>query len=150
MARLIDADALLAAYDAAHKGPPGGARKLIVEAPTVDSVPVMHWISVEESQPKTRQRVLIAIKSSYNGCYYITTGAHCNDHEITTDDYGWQDYDGDTEYDEDKDCFFVKGGWWETNYVEDNQNWEIDPVDGVVTHWMPLPKPPKEEDDAEQ
>lgn len=33
--RMIDADALLAAYDKAHKGPPGGARKLIEDAPTL-------------------------------------------------------------------------------------------------------------------
>ena len=31
--RLIDADALLAAYDLEHEGPPGRARKLIEEAP---------------------------------------------------------------------------------------------------------------------
>jgi hypothetical protein len=43
---LISRDALLAAYDAAHKGPPGGARKLMVEAPAVDAVPVRRgrWI----------------------------------------------------------------------------------------------------------
>ena len=34
--RLIDADALLAAYDAEHKGKPGRARELIVKAPTVE------------------------------------------------------------------------------------------------------------------
>ena len=39
--RLKDADALLAAYDAMHKGEPGRARKLIEEAPTVDAVPVV-------------------------------------------------------------------------------------------------------------
>lgn len=33
MEDLISRSALLAAYDAAHKGPPGGARKLIEEAP---------------------------------------------------------------------------------------------------------------------
>lgn len=38
---LISRAALLAAYDAAHKGPPGGARKLIEEAPAVDAVPVV-------------------------------------------------------------------------------------------------------------
>lgn len=36
---LISRAALLAAYDAAHKGPPGGARKLIEEAPGVDAAP---------------------------------------------------------------------------------------------------------------
>ena len=101
------------------------------------------WISVNDRLPKTQERVLIAIKSAYTGRYSITCGAHCNDHEISTDEYGWQDFDGDTEYDEDKDCFWVKSSWWETNYVEDNQNWEIDSADGVVTHWMPLPESPK-------
>ena len=100
-----------------------------------------NWISVKDELPKSLERVLIAIKTVY-GKYYITTGSHCNDHEITTDYYGWQDYEGDTDYDEDNDCFWVKGAWWETNFVEDNQNWEIDPADGVVTHWMPLPEFP--------
>lgn len=39
--RLIDKDALLAAYDATHKGEPGRARKLIEDAPTVDAVTVV-------------------------------------------------------------------------------------------------------------
>lgn len=38
--RLIDADTLVAAYDAAHDGPPGKARTLILNAPTVDAEPV--------------------------------------------------------------------------------------------------------------
>ena len=36
MARLIDADALLAEYDQQHEGEPGKARKLIEDAPTID------------------------------------------------------------------------------------------------------------------
>lgn len=35
--RLIDADALIASYDRVHEGPPGGARKLMEDAPTIDS-----------------------------------------------------------------------------------------------------------------
>ena len=38
---LISRSALIAAYDEAHKGPPGGARKLMEEAPAVDAVPVV-------------------------------------------------------------------------------------------------------------
>lgn len=43
---LIYRDKLLAAYDTTHKGPPGLARKLIQEAPTVYGMPVMRgrWI----------------------------------------------------------------------------------------------------------
>ena len=39
--RLIDADALIAEYDRVHVGKPGGARKLMEEAPTVDAVEVV-------------------------------------------------------------------------------------------------------------
>ena len=35
--RLIDADALLAEYDRVHVGPPGGARKLMEDAPSVEA-----------------------------------------------------------------------------------------------------------------
>ena len=35
---LISRKALIEAYDKAHKGPPGGARKLMEEAPAVDAV----------------------------------------------------------------------------------------------------------------
>ena len=40
---------MLAAYDAAHVGPPGEARKLIEEAPAADVVPVVHgrWVGLE-------------------------------------------------------------------------------------------------------
>lgn len=43
--RLIDADALIAEYDRVHIGPPGGARKLMEDAPTIDP---------EELRPKGR------------------------------------------------------------------------------------------------
>lgn len=39
---MISRKALLADYDAAHKGPPGGARKLIEEASAIDAAPVVH------------------------------------------------------------------------------------------------------------
>lgn len=38
---LISRKALIEAYDKAHKGPPGGARKLMEEAPGVDAAPVV-------------------------------------------------------------------------------------------------------------
>lgn len=42
MAEYIEREALIAEYDKAHKGPAGGARKLMVEAPAVDVVKVKH------------------------------------------------------------------------------------------------------------
>lgn len=52
--RPIDADALLAEYDAQHEGPPGRARALIENAPTVNG-----WISVKDRLPETRHAVLV-------------------------------------------------------------------------------------------
>lgn len=37
---LISRQALLAAYDERHKGPPGGARELIEDVPSVPAVPL--------------------------------------------------------------------------------------------------------------
>ena len=39
---LISRAYILAEYDRQHKGPPGGARKIIETAPAVDAVPVVH------------------------------------------------------------------------------------------------------------
>jgi len=47
---LISRAWVLAEYDRQHQGPPGGARKIMAEAPTVDAVPVVHarWINYPE------------------------------------------------------------------------------------------------------
>lgn len=45
---LIKRETLLAAYDAAHKGPPGGARKLIEEAPEVEAITV-EWLKAQNT-----------------------------------------------------------------------------------------------------
>lgn len=59
--RLIDADALLRAYDEAHEGPPGKARKLIEDAPTV-----VEWVSVEDRQPRWPGEYIV----KYHPCYW--------------------------------------------------------------------------------
>ncbi len=47
---LISRKALIAEYDRVHIGPPGGARKLMEDAPTVDAVPVVHgrWVKAKD------------------------------------------------------------------------------------------------------
>lgn len=53
MARFIDADKLIAEYDRIHVGPPGGARKLMEDAPTADVVPR----EIVETMHKTIERL---------------------------------------------------------------------------------------------
>lgn len=47
MSDCIEREALLAEYDRQHKGEPGGARKLIENAPAADVQPIRHgrWIN---------------------------------------------------------------------------------------------------------
>lgn len=43
MGDLISRKALIAEYDRVHVGPPGGARKLMEDAPSVEAIPI-EWI----------------------------------------------------------------------------------------------------------
>lgn len=43
--RPIDGDALIEEYDRVHVGPPGGARKLMEDAPTIEPEPkTAYWV----------------------------------------------------------------------------------------------------------
>ena len=108
--------------------------------------PKNEWVSVEEERLPESQTPVLAVLQSKTFSKYRTISvlAHIGYHEVNTeDDFGWREYEGETEYDEEKDCFWVHPCWYEVNAVDDNPNWEVDD-DYEVTHWMPLPAPPKE------
>lgn len=50
MPRYVDVDKLIEEYDRVHIGAPGGARKLMVDAPTADVQEVKHgeWLLLDE------------------------------------------------------------------------------------------------------
>ena len=122
---LISRSKLLAAYDAAHKGPPGGARKLIEEAQGVGG-----WVSVKDRLPaethsifwpwygrkewsnamwrEQSDKVLVTVTFE-DGTRLVTTG---------------ETHDGE----------------WRTSISRT--------LNPIVTHWMRMPEPPKEDDDA--
>ena len=72
---LISRSALLAAYDAAHKGPPGGARKLMQEAPAIDAAPVVHAKSIHVSPFKPGAKIVVwrADELCSNCMAYVST-----------------------------------------------------------------------------
>lgn len=127
MARLIDADELLRRYDETHEGPPGKARKLIEEAPTVGG-----WISVEDMMPDNANH-----PGGFCPRYLVYT-----DYGITE---GW--------YNPDEGCWFGYLSYMTRVYEE----WNIDLERGdipktvkniPVKYWMSFPEAPKEEKDA--
>ena len=99
------------------------------------------WISVEERLPEAETEVLIV--AVRNGHKKITTAGY-EEGTVSTEDsaWYWQDYDFD--YDEDTDRFLIPQGWWEYRHYNPDDVFN-NCVDDVVTHWMPLPEPPKED-----
>ena len=127
------------------------ARVMSEVAKTLDKVPFCEierqseWISVKDRLPESGEKVIARLQSKTFQSYRPTTIlAHIGEHEKTTDDSDWRDRECDTEYDEKNDCYWISECWYEVNVVDDNPNWIID-SDYNVTHWMPLPEPPKEE-----
>lgn len=59
MAEYIEREALIAEYDRVHKGPAGGARKLMVDAPAADVVEVRHgrWVGKDNMRLNLPQLV---------------------------------------------------------------------------------------------
>lgn len=113
-------------------------KKTIDAIPAADVAPVVRWVSVNDELPEPETEVLIF--ASRNGFPIITTGSY-EDGTITTEDSSWCWYDHDFDYDEEKDSYIIPEGWWEyKHYNGDDEFNHL--IDDVVTHWMPMPKPP--------
>ena len=98
------------------------------------------WISVEERLPEPETQVLILAKR--RNFTIITNGIH-EDGTLNTEDSDWHWYDNDFEYDEENDAYIIPEGWWEYKHYNGDDEYNH-AIDDKVTHWMPLPEPPKE------
>ena len=108
-------------------------------------VMVQEWISVEDRLPENEVDVLICAQRRYykGGTIPVVSTAFYTDGKMNTEEsrYNWDLGNVDMEYDEEVDAYIVPEGWWESvRYGE-----EFSAVDDFVTHWMPLPQPPKGE-----
>ena len=120
MARMIDADALQIELASLSRLARSDAQKSLLGRVLyiIDQMPTItmpQWISVEERLPER------------NGEYIVTA---CDEGE-PYDEIIWNDTVVVC-------AEYYKGCWiWEENNTEYS-------LDGIVTHWMPLPEPPKE------
>lgn len=100
------------------------------------------WISVKEQLPKAETEVLILARSGQRTI--ITTGMYEDGSKNTENsEWWWQETNG-FEYDEELDAYIIPEGWWEYKHYNGDDEYNH-PIDDVVTHWMPLPEPPKED-----
>lgn len=108
---------------------------------TPDEIP--HWIPASERLPEAEKPVLIcATRKFCDGKEaQIRSLAMYEDGKTVTENSGFDWNNEDFEYDEKSDSFVIPEGWWEYPVYSES----FSAVDDFVTHWMPLPQPPKEE-----
>ncbi len=92
------------------------------------------WYKADSHMPHPGVHVLVYGKNSYSKDRILRARYLP---QYFKEDLG--NFLGDVEYNEEDDTYYWPEGWYETNEFEET-NWMIE---FEVTHWMPLPPPPK-------
>lgn len=105
----------------------------------------IRWISVKDRLPENEKAVLAYAetrKESGEIRGHVVKAFYTNGKYHTEDSvFEWDtDYLCDRlRYDPENDQYYVPEGWWESVRYSD----EFSAIDDFVTHWMPMPEPPK-------
>ncbi len=96
------------------------------------------WNSVDKKKPEAMIKVLAyGTNSLYKG--RVIMAEYIPKNTIDSNDFLDDEFLGDySEYDDEKDIYWVKEGWWESS-EESDTNWKVS-LD--ITHWMSLPAIP--------
>ncbi len=100
------------------------------------------WTKISDIVPISGRKVLVCFTDKHNK-HYRTIATYIAPKTVLAEDFLNEDYDnGFSEYDEEKDCYWSPGGFYEYQYESDVNFY----ISGTVTHWMPLPDKPEDEE----
>lgn len=144
--RLVDADEL---YEAIYKLPcqdilwhglaKEAALRAVCDAPTVGG-----WISVKDRLPDSNHVLAqCEICSLDKPMSYTCVAFYAKKHSISIGKWADEEFDA-CDYDETTDEYYLNEGWYEV--IHNWGDYSSVVIDDFVTHWMPLPEPPKEVD----
>ena len=100
------------------------------------------WIPVTERLPESGVHVLVICEmyGQYLHGHYVCDGFRVDRYTQKVEN---TDYDIACEYCEEDDEYYLWEGWYEVVKNWDDFNSIV--IGDTVTHWMPLPEPPKED-----
>ena len=97
------------------------------------------WIPVSNGKPESGKHVLLCCEIKPLGKRYVCDGFYAQSKTITT----ICDGDNNCEYDEETDEYYLIEGYYEI--IKNWDDYSSIVIDDFVTHWKPLPEPPKGE-----
>ena len=109
-----------------------------------NGITAQEWVSVKDRLPENGVHVLLCCEMHrYGGEIagkYVCDGYYAEANKIIAG--GFPD-ECNCEYSEEDDEYYLREGWYEV--IKNWDDYNSVAVEDFVTHWMPLPEPPKGE-----